>query len=278
MRAHWAIVDDPKINRPKVESVFDGEEQTICPTCKKEFTYNSSQTIHPIIEVVCCWECITDELVPPLPIEAAPEVKTRSKREPKPPKVKRFCPECSGPARGKGFIHTDGCSKKPVKPPSVKRPACSECGGSARGSGWSHAAECPVILRRKEEQVRKLELVPKLKIVKPPCPDCGGPARGRGFTHTADCPAKKVQYDFKAGKRGKYAKSYAKGVKLPCSVCGGPARGRGFTHKGECSARPQVPQKSNRKCPDCGGPARGRGFMHIEGCVRKIKLGDENER
>lgn len=51
----------------------------------------------------------------------------------------KTCPKCKGPARGRGFVHTEDCEEVVKK--SEKR-ACPECKGPAKGRGFNHVGEC----------------------------------------------------------------------------------------------------------------------------------------
>jgi len=53
----------------------------------------------------------------------------------------KFCEECNGPRKGRGWIHKDGCSKKSPVFQKTQR-ACSKCGGSALGRGFRHTESC----------------------------------------------------------------------------------------------------------------------------------------
>lgn len=51
----------------------------------------------------------------------------------------KVCPKCGGPARGRGFVHTEDCEDVVKK--NEKR-SCPECGGPAKGRGFKHSDEC----------------------------------------------------------------------------------------------------------------------------------------
>jgi hypothetical protein len=53
---------------------------------------------------------------------------------------KKVCPTCGGPAKGRGFTHTEDCvsSQLTVGPKS----SCTECGGPSHGRGFKHKANC----------------------------------------------------------------------------------------------------------------------------------------
>ncbi len=51
----------------------------------------------------------------------------------------QVCPHCNGPARGRGYAHTEECSE--VQKKNEKR-FCPECNGPAKGRGFNHIGEC----------------------------------------------------------------------------------------------------------------------------------------
>lgn len=90
------------------------------------------------------------------------------------------CPDCGGPStRGRGWVHTATCTRKPAVKVSTKEPFCPGCGGkSTRGRGWEHAEGCT-----HKATMKTYTPNPDL----PKCAECGGTKRGRGFSHANTC-------------------------------------------------------------------------------------------
>lgn len=51
----------------------------------------------------------------------------------------KTCEKCGGPARGRGFAHTDDCPEVLAK---TSKKTCPECGGPAKGRGFKHEENC----------------------------------------------------------------------------------------------------------------------------------------
>lgn len=97
------------------------------------------------------------------------------------------CPHCGGPPPvvGRGFVHTQECTRGRPVVKKVIRPACPHCGGpAARGKGWTHAEDC--------DRPRPVAKVKEPKAARPACEACGGAASGRGWVHVEGCSKVKV--------------------------------------------------------------------------------------
>jgi len=62
-----------------------------------------------------------------------------SKKESEIQTEEKVCPKCGGPARGRGFAHTEDCEDVIKK---TEKRTCPECGGPAKGRGFKHRDNC----------------------------------------------------------------------------------------------------------------------------------------
>jgi len=53
---------------------------------------------------------------------------------------KKVCPECGGPAKGRGYTHTEECTAN--KANAGPKSCCAECGGPSHGRGFKHKKGC----------------------------------------------------------------------------------------------------------------------------------------
>jgi len=83
------------------------------------------------------------------PAESESETTTETNNPAIETKVKRFCNECLGPARGRGFSHTTACSKNRANAPKKEVVTCPECHSPRRGRGFMHKLDCS---QRKNKQ------------------------------------------------------------------------------------------------------------------------------
>lgn len=245
MIVYYAKVNDPAYEclGGHLDLLFDGEIETNCVNCDKKIKH--SKSLYRIVGVCCSRECaenigyyggndIMNMSVNELneneieqTIESAPVATVVS------PvtivKESKTCPKCSGPAKGRGYTHVDGCEldkragqKLNQDGTTVPARVCSLCNGPARGRGFTHTADCSENSKNKIPDTSDVKPT-EPKVVKL-CPECSGPAKGRGFTHTDTCS---LNCHVKMAA--------AKGPIRTCSACGGTARGRGFTHTADCS-------------------------------------------
>jgi hypothetical protein len=138
--------------RPNPQGIGMGQ----CANCGKDLRFDPEK-FETVVEVACSTECAKEAGFYP-EREAWVEPEEREKRGPK-----ETCPSCGGPARGRGFTHTEDCEAKnhkvedapsednhtdmdiPDKPkpePKPPRENCPVCGGPPWKRGWKHTDDC----------------------------------------------------------------------------------------------------------------------------------------
>ncbi len=139
-RTIYAHYNDPmlKDNDGRItlfpEPFEDCEDDLIgieCHTCGKQIRVRQKDT-KDCDRFWCSQECYKEapwEFPKWREVEKENKVQTEEKK----------CPKCGGPARGRGFVHTDDCED--VLKKNEKR-SCPECGGPAKGRGFKHVGEC----------------------------------------------------------------------------------------------------------------------------------------
>lgn len=160
----YGLVSSEKVNK-RVTVFSSGDEMLPCANCGTEVRFTSKLNGEKLHAVVCGNTCLFKMSANWFPAVPVSEIIPESPRDPtmedsesnlsvdnvKPEnkatkEVKRFtsavCPECSGPRQGRGYHHSESCSKLVKKVEMEVKPPCSECGGPARGRGHTHDEGC----------------------------------------------------------------------------------------------------------------------------------------
>lgn len=227
MRTIYAIRQEPMVEGHLTECFRELRDEgkgreTTCSHCGTDISHELGGHLGGnIVATACslsCYSEIRSDFFVPIPLSAPKPQKVQSEtkeREYVAPKSIKRCPDCGGPAIGKGYRHTSDCAgSRKVETGEKEVRTCSECGGVARGRGFIHAENCSLIPVYKTNVVQKSTRT---------CSECGGSAVGRGFIHAENCSLIPI-----------YKTNMVQKPKRTCSKCGGFARGRGFIHIGDC--------------------------------------------
>lgn len=158
-----------------------------CCVCNKEHLVKKADTQNAD-QYWCNHDCYLKQ---PYPF---PVIAPFSKKE---KKVTETCSACGGPARGRGFTHTEDCPELGKK---TEKDVCPECGGPSQGRGFKHLK--PDCSLKTKPYVPKADRGPEENSDRKTCPECGGPSQGRGFRHLKpDCSLKTKPYVPKNGHK-----------------------------------------------------------------------------
>ncbi len=163
--ATYITLDDPKLPFAKVGIVrcssSDEGIDTQCLVCEKPLKILKDK-LYPIIDVFCGEKCLSQGYES-IEVPSSDVVVTKNQRD--------VCESCGGPARGRGWVHKEGCPELAEVKPSRK---CEECGGGAKGRGYRHLDRCSKKISQPQKSKRF-------------CLKCNGPAQGKGFIHVKGC-------------------------------------------------------------------------------------------
>ena len=162
----YALVKDPMVLGNTISLLDNKDNDTTgkCFNCQKELQFETATLMKrklSLIDVCCSYKCakesgwyekvITPEYIPDIVLKQRAKekklmenVNAETSEPVQAPKkeAKGPCLSCGGPAKGRGYTHSDGCSAVPIKEPKI---TCLKCGGKrrrGRGLHFDHVAGC----------------------------------------------------------------------------------------------------------------------------------------